>query len=88
VYHTPHQFMGPMECDHVSDLYFLDIPRPSLGNTVNMVGIREHHEGSVHTLLGMATPTLDLHALSIPRLNTSKMMDMVWIHYRTLRVSL
>jgi hypothetical protein len=39
-----------MEHDHVSDLYFLDIPRPSPGNAVNMVGIQEHHEGSVHTL--------------------------------------
>jgi hypothetical protein len=45
-----HLFMGPAEHDHVLDLYFLDIPRPSPGNTVNMVGIREHHEGSVHTL--------------------------------------
>jgi hypothetical protein len=49
-YCTPHLFMGPMERDRVSDLYFLDIPRPSLGNAVNMVGIQEHHEGSVHTL--------------------------------------
>jgi hypothetical protein len=50
VYRTPHLFMGPMERDHVSDLYFLDIPRPSLGNAVNMVRVRKHHEGSVHTL--------------------------------------
>jgi hypothetical protein len=49
-YRTPYLFMGPMERDRVSDLYFLDIPRPSPGNAVNMVGIREHHEGSVHTL--------------------------------------
>jgi hypothetical protein len=42
-------FMGPTEQDRVSYLYFLDIPRPSPGNAVNMVGIREHHEGSVHT---------------------------------------
>jgi hypothetical protein len=42
--------MGPMERDHVSDSYFLDIPRPSLGNAVNMVRVREHCEGSVHTL--------------------------------------
>jgi hypothetical protein len=39
-----------MERDHVSDLYFLDIRRPPLGNAVNMVGILEYHEGSVHTL--------------------------------------
>jgi hypothetical protein len=26
VYRTPHLFMGPMERDRVSDLYFLDIP--------------------------------------------------------------
>jgi hypothetical protein len=39
-----------MEHDHVLDLYFLDIPRPSPGNAVNMVSIWEHHEGSVHTL--------------------------------------
>jgi hypothetical protein len=38
-YHTPHLFMGPTERDHVLDLYFLDIPRPSLGNAVNMVNI-------------------------------------------------
>jgi hypothetical protein len=38
-YRTPHLFMGPMERDHVLDLYFLDIPRPSPGNAVNMVGI-------------------------------------------------
>jgi hypothetical protein len=50
MYRTPHLFMGPMECDHVSDLYFLDIPRPSPGNFINMVSIQEHHEGSVHTL--------------------------------------
>jgi hypothetical protein len=49
-YRTPHLFMGPIERDHISDLYFLDLPRPSLGNTVNMVGIRKHHEGLVHTL--------------------------------------
>jgi hypothetical protein len=42
--------MGPMERGHVLDLYFLDIPRPSLGNAVNMVNIQEHREGSVHTL--------------------------------------
>jgi hypothetical protein len=39
-----------MEHNHVLDLYFLDMPRPSPGNAVNMVGILEHHEGSVHTL--------------------------------------
>jgi hypothetical protein len=50
VYRTPHLFMGPTERDHVSDLYFLDILRPPLGNAVNMVGIQEYHEGSVHTL--------------------------------------
>jgi hypothetical protein len=49
-YRTPHLFMGPTKRDHVSDLYFLDLPRPSLGNAINMVSIREHHEGSVHTL--------------------------------------
>jgi hypothetical protein len=43
--------MGPTERDHVSDLYFLDIPQPSLGNAVNMVRVWEHHEGSIHTLL-------------------------------------
>jgi hypothetical protein len=26
VYSTPHLFMGPIERDHVLDLYFLDIP--------------------------------------------------------------
>jgi hypothetical protein len=40
-----------MECDHISSLYFLDIPQPPPGNAVNMVDIREHNEGSVHTLL-------------------------------------
>jgi hypothetical protein len=49
-YRTPYLFMGPMERDHVSDLYFLDIPQPSPGNAVNMVRVREHREGSVHTL--------------------------------------
>jgi hypothetical protein len=39
-----------MERDHVSDLYFLDIPRPPPGNAVNMIDIWEHNEGSVHTL--------------------------------------
>jgi hypothetical protein len=39
MYRTPHLFMGPMERDHVLDLYFLDIPRPSPGNTVNMVRV-------------------------------------------------
>jgi hypothetical protein len=38
--------------------------------------------------LRMATPAPDLHALSIPRLNTSTTMDMIWIHYHTLQVSL
>jgi hypothetical protein len=32
----------------------------------------------------MATLALDLHALSTPRLNTSKTTNMIWIHYRTL----
>jgi hypothetical protein len=49
-YGTPHLFMGPTEQDRVSDLRFLDIPRPSPGNTVNMVRLQEYHEGSVHTL--------------------------------------
>jgi hypothetical protein len=49
-YGTPHLFMGPTEQGQVSDLYFLDIPRPPLGNAINMVGIQEYHEGSVHTL--------------------------------------
>jgi hypothetical protein len=49
-YRTPHLFMGPTKRDHVSDLYFLDIPRPSPGNTVNMVRVQEHREGSIHTL--------------------------------------
>jgi hypothetical protein len=39
VYRTPHLFMGPMERDHVLDLYFLDIPQPSPGNAVNMVSV-------------------------------------------------
>jgi hypothetical protein len=42
--------MGPTERDHDSDVYFLDIPQPPPGNTINMVRVREHHEGSVHTL--------------------------------------
>jgi hypothetical protein len=42
--------MGPMERDHVSDLYFLDILRPPPGNVINMVSIQKYHEGSVHTL--------------------------------------
>jgi hypothetical protein len=42
--------MGPTERDHVSNLYLLDIPRPSPGNVVNMVRVWEHHEGSIHTL--------------------------------------
>jgi hypothetical protein len=50
MYRTSHLFMGPTERDHVSDLYFLDIPRPPPGNTINIVGIREYHEGSAHTL--------------------------------------
>jgi hypothetical protein len=49
-YRTPHLFMGSMEQGHVSELYFLDIPRPLPGNAVNMVGIREYHEGLVRTL--------------------------------------
>jgi hypothetical protein len=49
-YCTPHLFMGPTELGHVSDLYFLDIPRPPLGNAVDMVGIQEYHEGLVRTL--------------------------------------
>jgi hypothetical protein len=69
--------MGPTERDHVSDLYFLDIPQPSPGNAVNMVGIQEHHEGSVHTLPEDGDSSTDLHDLSTPRLNTSKTMNMV-----------
>jgi hypothetical protein len=42
--------MDPMERDHILDLYFLDIPRPSPSNTVNMVSVQEHREGLVHTL--------------------------------------
>jgi hypothetical protein len=42
--------MGPTERDHASDLHFLDILRPPPGNAANMVGIREYHEGLVHTL--------------------------------------
>jgi hypothetical protein len=36
----------------------------------------------------MVTLALDLHDQFTPRLNTSKTMNMVWIHYRTLWVSL
>jgi hypothetical protein len=49
-YRTPHLFVGPMEHDRVLDLYFLDIPQPPPGNAINKVDIREHNEGSVHTL--------------------------------------
>jgi hypothetical protein len=77
-----------MEHDHVSDLYFLDIARPPPGNAINMVDIREHNKGSVHTLPKMATPALGLHTLSTPRMNTSTMTNMIWIHYHTLWVSL
>jgi hypothetical protein len=42
--------MGPMKRDHVLDLLFLDIPRPSPGNAVNMVRVQEYCEGSIHTL--------------------------------------
>jgi hypothetical protein len=49
-YRTPHLFMGPIEQDHASDLHILDILQPPPGNAVNMVGIQEYHEGSVHTL--------------------------------------
>jgi hypothetical protein len=49
-YRTPHLFVSPMERDHVTDLYFLDIPRPPPGNAVNMVDIREHNEDTIHKL--------------------------------------
>jgi hypothetical protein len=49
-YRTPHLFTGSMERDRVSDLSFPDIPRPLPGNTVNMVSVREHCDGSFHTL--------------------------------------
>jgi hypothetical protein len=39
-----------MERDYASDVYFLDIPRPPPSNAINMVRVREHREGSVHTL--------------------------------------
>jgi hypothetical protein len=35
-----------------------------------------------------AAPALGLHALSVLRLNTSTTMNMIWIHYHTLPVSL
>jgi hypothetical protein len=47
-YRTPHLFIGPTERDHVLDLCFLDMPRPSPGNAVNMVRVREYCDGSVH----------------------------------------
>jgi hypothetical protein len=49
-FRTPHLFMGSMERDRVLDLCFLDMPRPSAGNAVNMVSVREHCDSSVHTL--------------------------------------
>jgi hypothetical protein len=87
-YHTPHLFMGPTKQDHVSDLYFLDIPRPSPGNTVNMVGIRNIMKVQFVHCSRMATLALDLHDLSTPRLYTSTTTSMIRIHYHTLWVSL
>jgi hypothetical protein len=38
-YRTLYLFVDPMKRDHVSNLYFLDIPQPPPGNVVNMVDI-------------------------------------------------
>jgi hypothetical protein len=76
-YRTPRLFVGPMERDHISDLYFLDIPRPPPGNAVNIVDIREHNEGSVHTLPEDGDSSTGSTHLSTPRMNTSTMMNMI-----------
>jgi hypothetical protein len=39
---VPHLFVDPVECDHVSDLYLIDLPEPDHpAPTVNMVDIRQ-----------------------------------------------
>jgi hypothetical protein len=87
-YHTPHLFMSPMERDHVSDFTFwiyLDHHQatPSTWSVSgSIMKVRFIH------CPRRATPALDLHDLSTPRLNTSKTTNMVWIHYHTLRVFL
>jgi hypothetical protein len=77
-----------MERDHVSDLYFLDIPRPPSGDAVNMVESENTMKARFIHFPKKATPALGLHALSTPRLSTSTTTNTIWIHYHTLWVSL
>lgn len=49
--HVPHLFMDPIERDHVSDLYLIDLPKADrLAPIVNMI-IIELHDASLSTVL-------------------------------------
>jgi hypothetical protein len=48
----PHLFADPTECDHISDLYLIDLPEPDHpAPTVNVVEIRQIREDSLSTIL-------------------------------------
>jgi hypothetical protein len=54
--------MDPTECDHVSDLYLLDLPKPDHpAPTINVVEIRQIREDSLSTILEESTGSTGPH---------------------------
>jgi hypothetical protein len=64
----PHLFLDPAECDHVLDLYLIDLleldhPSP----TVNVVEIRQIREASLSTILKESTWSTESHGTNYTR---------------------
>jgi hypothetical protein len=58
----PHLFLDPAECDHVLDLYLIDLPEPNHpAPTVNVVEIRQIREASLSTIPKESTRSTESH---------------------------
>jgi hypothetical protein len=64
----PHLFMDPAECDHVLDLYLIDLPKPDHpAPTVNVVEIRQIGEDLLSTIPEESTGSTKSHGTSYTR---------------------
>jgi hypothetical protein len=65
----PHLFVDPAECDHVSDLYLIDLSEPDHhAPTVNIVDIRQIKQDSLSTILEEGTGSTDSHGTNYTHL--------------------
>jgi hypothetical protein len=64
----PHLFVDPAECDHVSDLYLIDLSKPDQpASAVNMVDIMQIGHDSLSTIPKEGTGSTESHGTSYTR---------------------